>query len=177
MAATGLALAAALLALGGCGEYLDKFAPTPPPPVSGAHPKEKFLSYDGSRRTVLLLLIAGDTGGDNAFNFDGYYGGAMSVKVPSGWQVTVQCADHGTVPHSCVIVPASGPAAPAFPGASTSHPRQGLAPGTSEAFTFVAGSPGSYRIECLVPGHVEAGMWDSFEVASGGLPTISFAST
>lgn len=170
-----LAAAAVLAVLPSCGEYIDKFAPTPPPPVSRGHPRGKFLSYDERNHSVVLLLIAGDTASDNAFNFDGYSAGGMTVSVPSGWSVTVQCANRGTVPHSCAIVPATGGVAPAFPGASTPHPEIGLAPGASTAFDFVPRSPGSYRIECLVPGHEEAGMWDSFEVTPGGLPSISFA--
>ncbi|MGH7904075.1 MAG: sulfocyanin-like copper-binding protein [Candidatus Dormibacteraceae bacterium] len=161
-------------ALASCGEYVDKFAPTPPPSTSAQHPSTRFFSYDRASRTVILTLIAGSSASDNAFNFDGYSGGAMTVSVPAGWTVTVQCANRGTVRHSCVIVRGHASTTPAFPGASSPDPTRGLPPGGVATFHFTPTVAGDYLVACLVPGHQDAGMWDRFQVTRRGLPSIGF---
>lgn len=38
---------------------------------------------------------------------------------------------------------------------------------------FTPDTPGTYRIDCLVPGHDEGGMWGTLEVTSSGTPSIA----
>jgi hypothetical protein len=62
---------------------------------------------------------------------------------------------------------------PAFRGATTPNPTDGLPPGQSATFSFVASRVGAYRFACLVPGHEDARMWDVLVVERGGKPSIS----
>jgi hypothetical protein len=57
------------------------------------------MTVDSSSKTVNLMLnITG-------FSFDGYSNGQMTVNVPHGWKVNVQCHNQSTSPHSCAVVP------------------------------------------------------------------------
>jgi hypothetical protein len=136
------------------------------------------LATDAASNTVRLLLVSSSTGADGGFNFDGYGDGAMRVTVPLGWRVEVTCKNASAIlSHSCAIVenlPLSGFGAPlAFPGASTPSPRDGVLPGGTASFNFVASKVGVYRIACVVSGHEIDGMWDWLDVIPGGLPKLT----
>jgi sulfocyanin len=127
----------------------------------------RYLTADPAGKTVTLKLVM------TGFNFDAAAGGKLTVTVPQGWKVSAQCINQTTVPHSCAIVSGSGSTSPVFAGAATANPESGVAPNQSETFTFTTEKAGSYRIACLVPGHVEAGMWDKFVVSDSGSPSIT----
>lgn len=133
-----------------------------------------WLSYVKAKRTATLTL-EGALGPENSgFNFDGYSKGALAVSVPKGWRVTVDCSNEAAaLNHSCAIVRNATATTPAFPGATIKDATAGLAKGKHETFRFTAGSTGSYRIACVVPGHEPAGMWDGFEVTAKGVPTVA----
>jgi sulfocyanin len=133
----------------------------------------KYLTSDASTKTVDLTLVAGATNALGGFNFDGYGNGKLTVTVPEGWKVVVTCTNRQSVPHSCAIVSGAASTTPAFSGASTPDPTTGLPQGQSASFTFTPDQTGTYRIACLVPGHEDAGMWDTLVVASGGSPSIT----
>ena len=46
-------------------------------------------------------------------------------------------------------------------------------PLTSGTFEFTPSVMGNYRIDCLVPGHEPAGMWDTLKVVDSGTPSIT----
>jgi uncharacterized cupredoxin-like copper-binding protein len=145
--------------------------PTPQVPSASAtapsSSNNQYLTVDSTTRTANLILnITG-------FTFDGYSNGQMSVNVPQGWKVNVQCNNQTTSPHSCAVVADSTSTTPVFSGGSTTNPTTGLQPGASQSFTFMAGTAGQYRIACLVPGHEDAGMWDNFVVTSSGSPSLT----
>ena len=145
--------------------------PTPQaPPATSATPpasNSQYMTVDSSSKTVNLMLnITG-------FSFDGYSNGQMTVNVPQGWKVNVECHNQTTSPHSCAVVPDATSTSPVFSGGSTTNPTTGLQPGASQSFTFMAGQAGQYRIACLVPGHEDAGMWDNFVVTSSGSPSLT----
>lgn len=119
-----------------------------------------------SKSVTITLNITG-------FNYDGFSNGQMTISVPEGWSVTMDCNNKATIPHSCAVVQGASSTSPIFPGASTSDPTTGLQPNTSGTFTFTASKTGHFRVGCLVPGHMAAGMWDNFVVTSGGSPSIS----
>jgi plastocyanin len=121
--------------------------------------------------TPTLKLEAGSEDANRGLNFDGKYKGQMVVTVPLGWTVNIKFSNQGSINHSAAVVTASG-TTPVFAGASTPDPTVGTAPGQAAPFTFTASKVGSYRIACLLPGHEGLGMWDSFVVASGGLPSV-----
>jgi plastocyanin len=127
------------------------------------------MTADSSAKSVSVVLDM------TGFNYDGYSNGQMTVCVPQGWKVTMKCNNKATVAHSCVVVEGQE-TNPAFTGAQTTNPTVGVQPGDSQSFTFTANHTGQYRIVCLVPGHVEAGMWIRFNVTSAGDPLIATSS-
>jgi len=144
------------------------------PALAAGSPRvDNWLSWDATRRTASLELIAGYNGANNGFNFDGYGRGQLLVRVPLGWRVVVTCRNAASRRHSCAIVRGPQTITPAFRGAATPVPTLGLRPGRTARFTFEASRAGSYRIACLVPGHEEARMWDVLVVGSVRRPSIS----
>jgi hypothetical protein len=136
------------------------------------------LTVDAHRETVHLDLVAAETNDYSGFNFDGYGGGAMRVRVPVGWTVDIRCTNDSTaLTHSCAITddlpisPNGGPIA--FPGATSPDPTEGLAYAKSASFSFTASRVGNFRIVCLVTGHEADGMWDWLTVTEGGTPRVS----
>ncbi len=143
----------------------------------GAVVIDRWLSYSPTVKVVDLLLHAGVN--DN-YDFNGYSNGVMTVTVPLGWKIDVSFSNASSImAHSAMIVPVTAIQSPttftpAFPGASTPHPTQGINPGGSAQFSFTAGQAGYYAIVCGVPGHAALGMWDHFNVsASAAKPGIS----
>jgi len=164
------------------GFLVPKVGPTPSPtaspkvtPTPSASPStvtlDQWVSYDSAAKTVTWKLVAGAPAVNLGLNFDGYDKGAMVVTVPVGWSVTVNFSNQGSINHSAAVVTASG-TTPLFAGAETPIPIAGTAPGQTASFTFSAGQVGSYRMSCLIPGHEAAGMWATFTVASGGVPSV-----
>lgn len=142
--------------------------------TASPQPAPAWLQSDSATKSASLTLISSYNSDNAGFNFNGYDSGKMVVSVPDGWKVTVTCGNNGTGNHSCAIVKKAGDQTSAFPGANTPDPVHGFPPGASQTFTFTATSPAKYRISCLVGGHDDAGMWDTFIVTSGGEPSISF---
>jgi sulfocyanin len=130
---------------------------------------DKILASDAASKTVTVNLIAGEGASGNGFNFNGYANGAMHVQVPTGWTVKVSMVDQAETPHSALVVPWSqrqgGSFVPAFTGSAPADFRSGIEKGDDpQTFTFTADKAGQYAIVCGVPGHVDAGMWDAFDV-------------
>jgi sulfocyanin len=183
----GVALTAAALGLVACGSSSSSSVPggyyTATPAAPGAGPSaaaspgssgtSQYLSVDAAAKSVTVDLIAAKSGAGNTFNFNGYSDGKMTVSVPVGWKVTVNCRNQGSIPHSCSIVSGASSTTPAFPGATSPNPTTGVPPGGTQTFSFTPDRTGSFRIACLVPGHEDAGMWDTFQVTASGSPSIS----
>ena len=139
--------------------------------VSAPPPPSRFLAVDSHRHRVTITLIASYDNANGGFNFDGYSRSLMWT-VPRGWTVRVLCKNRGPLPHSCAVVRNAGSAKPAFRGAATPQPREGLVAGHSARFTFRASRTGVYRFACLVAGHEEARMWDVLKITRGGKPSV-----
>lgn len=149
-------------------------------PLTGTGPgtqpdPAQFLKVDASGRSAVVTLIAGHPATDFQFNYDGYGSGSLVLKVPVGWQVTVQCANHGTVPNSCAVVANQTATQPLEPDWTTPDPERGLDPGQSASFTFTPSSTGAFRIASLVPGSEASGMWLDLEIVNGGTPSLTAA--
>ncbi len=158
-----LALAAAVLAA--CDPIQGSGTGEPPDPA-------RYIQVDRATSSATVTLIAGYPATDIQFNYNGYGSGALVLTVPVGWQITVQCQNHGTVPNSCAVVKDDRSTAPLDPSWSTPNPQTGLDPGASASFTFTPTEPGSYRIASLVDGHEASGMWLDLEVVAGGVPKL-----
>jgi Sulfocyanin (SoxE) domain len=141
---------------------------------SSPEPTPNWLTFDSGNKSVQLTLISSYNSDNAGLNFNGYSSGKMVLSVPDGWQVTVDCQNHGNGNHSCAIVKNAGDQLPAFPGSASPDPTHGFPNGQHQTFTFQTANPGTYRISCLVPGHDDAGMWDTFVVTAGGEPSIKF---
>jgi hypothetical protein len=133
----------------------------------------RFLTWSRPHRVVHLVLLAGLGSENDGFNFDGYGRGELLVRIPLGWRVAVDCENRGAVRHSCAVVRGSLSTVPAFRGAATARPEEGLSPGARASFSFVASRTGTFRIACLVPGHEQARMWDVLDVVRDRAPVIS----
>jgi hypothetical protein len=147
-------------------------------PVTGTGPgaapdPKSYIHVDAPTRTAVVTLIAGHPATDIQFNYDGYGSGALVLVVPVGWQVTIQCVNHGTVPNSCAVVADGNAREPVQPGWSTSDPQRGLDPGQSASFAFTPMTKGRYRIASLVDGNEASGMWADLEVGDSGVPTLT----
>ena len=158
-------IAISVLALAAC-DPLTGTGPGNPPDPKG------YIYSDPATRAVVLTLIAGYPAGDYQFNYNGYRDGTLVISIPVGWQVTVQCENHGTVPNSCAVVHDRNDLGAVEPGWSTPDPTRGLGPGQSATFVFSPSSSGSYRIASLVGGSEASGMWADLEVTTGGTPAI-----
>ena len=133
----------------------------------------RYIQVNPGERSVVVILVAGYPAGDYQFNYNGYGSGALVLKVPAGWSVTVQCENRGTVPNSCSVVSGRQDTEPIDPGWSTPDPARGLDPGQSASFEFQPTQTGSFRIASLVDGHEASGMWADLEVTEGGRPTLT----
>ena len=143
---------------------------TPPDP-------KKYLQVDAASRSAILTLIAGYPASDFQFNYDGYGDGTLILKVPIGWQITVQCANRSTVPNSCAVVAGASATEPLRQDWSTPDPQRGLDPGESASFVFTPDAVGAYRIASLVRGSEASGMWLDLEVVGSGVPSLTVSST
>ena len=159
----GVLLAAAVAA---CDPVTGTGSGTPPDP-------KRYLKVDPANKTAVVTLIAGYPASDFQFNYNGYTDGALVLKVPVGWEVTVQCANRSTVNNSCAVVADGHAAQPMQAGWSTPDPQHGLDPGQSASFVFTPDTVGSYRIASLVRGSEASGMWLDLEVISSGTPALS----
>jgi len=146
-------------------------------PLTGTGPgtapdPKSYIHADAATRAVVITLVAGYPAGDYQFNYNGYRNGTLVISIPTGWHVTVQCENRGTVPNSCAVVRGRGDTNPVEAGWSTPDPTQGLAPGQSATFEFTPSAAGSYRIASLVGGNEASGMWADLEITTGGAPTM-----
>src|SRR5438445_13614383 len=128
-----------IVAVCSCDPLTGTGSGTPPDP-------KQYLKVDAQSKTAIVTLIAGYPATDYQFNYDGYGNGTLMLKVPVGWQVTVQCANHSTVPNSCAVVSSATATEPVQPGWSTPDPQRGLDPGQSASVAFNATAAGAYRV-------------------------------
>ena len=137
----------------------------------GVHVDPMWLTVDTAATSAEVNLIAGLGGANAGMNFDGATNGSLTLVVPLNWHVALDFKnDDPNMPHSVVIIPAGNipPTAsrPAFVGAASPHPDQGLSTGGKATVRFDASRAGEYLISCGVSGHGMAGMWLKLEVSA-----------
>lgn len=149
----------------------------------GAITMPGWFSHDEAAGTVTLNLIAGETTGNNSWNYNGYYGGEGEIFVPVGAEVTIHQENRDqNMAHSVGVdarrsnFPANfTDPTPVFEGAITEDPTsltEATLPGETDSITFVADEPGEYSLVCYVPGHAAVGMYIHFTVTEDG--TVGF---
>lgn len=167
-AAVALAVAAAL-----------ELAPGPAPAARAADTPD-WMTYDAAARRVTMAMIAGKDTTNGGWNFNGYASGAMTITVPVGWTVEMNFRNDDVLPHSLVVTQVDDPlpsqnGKPAFPRAFTIDLIPGIPQTKGDKVSFVAKTPGRYRIFCGVPTHGHGGMWDWFVVsADAQTPSVTF---
>ncbi|MFP3948480.1 MAG: sulfocyanin-like copper-binding protein [Gemmatimonadota bacterium] len=147
--------------------------------AAGAVTMPEWMSHDEGAETLEMTLIAGETTENNAWNFNGYYGGEGEVFIPVGTEVTLTLENQDqNMAHSVGVgeersnFPAnfSNPT-PVFEGAMTSNPtslNEATLPGESETITFTVDEAGEYSLICYVPGHAAVGMYLHLTVTEDG---------
>ncbi len=96
----------------------------------------------------------------------------MVVTIPQGWTLDVAFTNDGSLNHSAAITASQTSSTALAATDETPNPVLGDAPGAKSSFTFKATTAGNYVIACLVPGHIQLGMWAKLVVAPSGTPSI-----
>jgi len=130
----------------------------PRPPATGGGGPSCPLCYSFS-------VVAG-IGGTLTFNGT-TPGPAMTVPRDAQVTVTLVVSAAASGPHSWMLVPLGGTSSSAavFPGANTTDPSAGTAPGGSATAAFTATTAGSYKYICGVDSHYTS-MWGYFNVTA-----------
>jgi sulfocyanin len=122
--------------------------------------------------TAGFSIIAGQTPANGGLNFNGASTGHLVITVPVGAAVQLTLTNKGDLPHSLQVIsyrdqlPATSLAHPAFPGAETPNPQEGIMKGKTAVATFTASKPGKYLLICGFPGHALLGMYGILEVSA-----------
>jgi hypothetical protein len=108
-------------------------------------------------------------------DFNGYWGGGMTLVVPTGWSVTVGLSNRSkshrhslmlTKPYPQSEIPLRLTEQDAVWGAHTT-PLEGIGPGETVQLSFVAREPGSYALACARNVHFIEGHWIRLDVKDG----------
>ena len=130
-----------------------------------------WMNADVHLKEVTFDLVAGWDGSNNAFNYNGYYAGGVTLNVPSGWKVNISLANQdASAPHHIMVT---------RPYKKGEIPNQ-LSPdetvlsraymddiyhGEHESMSFIA-KEGHYWLFCGIMGHGVNDMWIEFDVNS-----------
>ncbi len=116
--------------------------------------------------TCFSFSVVAGIGGTLSFN-GSVPGPAMTVPIDSQVTVKLTVDPAASGPHSWMLVPFSGTSSSSvvFPGANTTNPSIGTAPGSSSTATFTASAAGSYKYICDVDSHY-VDMWGYFNVTA-----------
>jgi len=131
-----------------------------------------WMTQDEAQKVVTLKMIGSMNHVNGTMNFNGYGNGEMTVTVPFGWTVKVEFSNggFGALPHSLVVIdpkkkPKLSGGEPAFPAALTIKLVQGLVPGETDSFEFIADKAGRFLLWCGVPSHGQNGMWNNLVIS------------
>jgi PQQ-dependent dehydrogenase (methanol/ethanol family) len=162
-----------------------------PEVTPGVVPKDKLPSLKGRIKinpwmyvaphahNVVIEMVAGATPNNSGFNFDGYAKGQANFVVPAGWGVTIEFSNRQSLPHSLAIASTLTPpvkvAVFGFGPEETGDAIAGIHPGLYQVLGLSPNpaNAGRYYVVCMVPGHIQSGMWDYFTIsATAKMPSI-----
>jgi sulfocyanin len=136
--------------------------------VQQTTPTQRWLKINTKTKTVVMTVMAGQTGANNGLNFDGYANGKATFVVPLNWHVQITFSNHADVPHSLAVATGHGdnPTLATLGGKKVEVPNatQGVSKSKTLHLSFAAKPAGKYFLVCLVPGHDTGGMWDRFTI-------------
>jgi hypothetical protein len=162
-----------------------------PEVAPGVVPKDKLPSLKGRikinpwmyvtphAQNVVIEMVAAATPNNSGFNFDGYAKGQANFVVPAGWGVTIVFSNRQSLPHSLAIASTLTPpvkvAVFGFGPEETGDAIAGIHPGLYQVLGLSPNpaNAGRYYVVCMVPGHIQSGMWDYFTIsATAKMPSI-----
>ena len=147
------------------------------PSLKGLTRLNPWMYVNAKNQHLVLRIVAAATPNDSGFNFDGYAKGQATFVVPQNWNVDFMFSNKAALPHSMAIAsnlklpPTLAPFG--FGQVKTPDPIEGTGPGVTQVVGMSAVPAGKYYMVCLVPGHIQAGMWDYFTIsATAKMPSI-----
>jgi len=136
-----------------------------------------WMKVDAGAKSVQITLVAGWNNSNGALNYNGYYKGAITVRIPAGWRVDIKFSNHdGMLPHSVLATKAygegnipqqAGSAEVAINKAYSRDPEAGIMNGQQDDVPFTASDPGEFWLMCGVPPHGQQGMWIKLSIVAG----------
>jgi len=151
--ASGLALLAGL-ALIAAVAFVLVFPPAAPVPETLGEP------------TVTITIVGGDTkeGFGYAKGFEEIRSPGPEIRVKVGDVVKIVFVNNGKIPHTFTILADKREDAPVLFGASIGTASKPVEPGKSGSIVFKPNRPGLFYYGCIVPNHINLGMWGVFRV-------------
>ena len=133
-----------------------------------------WMKIEKSARLVRLNIVAGWNANNGALNFNGYFGGGLTVVVPVGWSVDIAFKNtDAMLPHSLLVTKPfmpeempdlAGLNQVAIPRAYTNNPEEGIPAPKTDTVQFVAKAAGDFYLFCGAPGHGHGGMWTRLKI-------------
>jgi hypothetical protein len=141
---------------------------------SNDHINPPWMYVDKATKTVLFDLVAGWDGSNNAYNYNGYYAGGATLRVPDGWSVDVNLSNQdGNAPHNIIVTyPYTRDDMPDHLSSDAAALRRAYTEDVyvdeEDVMKFVA-KEGEYWFFCGIKGHGINDMWINFEVSKSFL--------
>jgi len=131
------------------------------------------IYVSATAKKVVFKVTAAATTNNSGFNFNGDAKGKANFIVPAGWLADFIFKNNQALPHSAAVINTLQYGPHVTPLVATPNPVQGLTGTGTQYAGFTAYGPGKYYLVCLVPGHIQAGMWDHFTVSpTAKMPSI-----
>jgi len=147
------------------------------PSLKGLTRINPWMYANAAKQHAVIKVVAAATPNNSGFNFNGYAKGQATFVVPLGWNVEFEFSNKAALPHSLAIA-SNLKAPPKLPyfglaPAETRNAMAGIGPGVTQVVGLSAVPAGKYYMVCMVPGHIQAGMWDYFTIsATAKMPSI-----
>ena len=157
-------------------------------PIHAAYAGDPFvpswIKNDPSAKTVAMEIVADwnqvaryakDNIRTDIIDFNGYWGGNLTIMVPTGWSVRIEFINGSlSFRHSLTVtrvyaqaeMPVKLEKQDAIWGAYTDPP-EGISTHERRQLNFVAQQSGSYFLACARQTHLMDGHWIGFEVRDG----------
>jgi PQQ-dependent dehydrogenase (methanol/ethanol family) len=144
------------------------------PSTAGMTKINPYMYANPTIKHVVIMITAAATSTNNGFNFDGYANGKANFIVPAGWAVDWIFTNKSPIPHIAQLKPGSPAVGFGFATAGTANPTAGIPAGKEQYVSFNTILTGKYYLACLVPGHLQSGMWDNFTISTTAtMPSIA----
>lgn len=149
-----------------------------------------WIKNDPAAKTISMEIVADwnqieryrkDNIRHDIIDFNGYWGGNLTIVVPTGWSVKIDFINGSSnLRHSLMVtrvfaqaeMPVKLKPEDAIWGAYTDPP-EGIRPTEKRQMSFVAQDAGSYFLACARQTHLMAGHWVSFEVRNDASQAVA----